>query len=214
MPFGQQGQQGQQGEMRPGDGQRQGGQPNQGQGGEPRQARPGAAPRPGQGGDPNAMGRAQQEALRRGLGELMLQMDDMLGNIPDAMGKAERAMREASRALGQGRPDEAVPNQTEALEHLQKSQNQMSQQMAQKFGPQLGLRPGPQGPGNRQRGQDPFGRGAGGSFGSAVDGETDLPSRMEMRRAREILEELRKRSGQRRRPPLERDYIDRLLRQF
>lgn len=214
MPFGQQGQQGQQGEMRPGDGQRQGGQPNQGQGGEPRQARPGAAPRPGQGGDPNAMGRAQQEALRRGLGELMLQMDEMLGNIPDAMGKAERAMREASRALGQGRPDEAVPNQTEALEHLQKSQNQMSQQMAQKFGPQLGLRPGPQGPGNRQRGQDPFGRGAGGSFGSAVDGETDLPSRMEMRRAREILEELRKRSGQRQRPPLERDYIDRLLRQF
>ena len=209
MPFGQQGQQGrqgQQGEMRPGDGRQQGG--------EPRQARPGAAPRPGQGGDPNAMGRAQQEALRRGLGELMLQMDEMLGNIPDAMGKAERAMREASRALGQGRPGEAVPNQTEALEHLQKSQNQMSQQMAQKFGPQLGLRPGPQGPGNRQRGQDPFGRGAGGSFGSAVDGETDLPSRMEMRRAREILEELRKRSGQRQRPPLERDYIDRLLRQF
>ena len=30
------------------------------------------------------MGRAQQEALRRGLGELMLQMDEMLGNIPDA----------------------------------------------------------------------------------------------------------------------------------
>ena len=37
---------------------------------------------------------------------------------------------------------------------------------------------------------------------------------MEMRRAREILEELRKRSGERQRPPLERDYIDRLLKQF
>ncbi|PIW31050.1 MAG: TIGR02302 family protein [Rhodospirillales bacterium CG15_BIG_FIL_POST_REV_8_21_14_020_66_15] len=201
---------GREGAPRPGEGERQGqdrGQSGQGgqQGEGRRQARPG---------DPNAMGRARQEALRRALGELMLQMDEMLGNIPGEMGQAERAMREASRALGQGQPGDAVPPQSEALEHLQKSQDQMSQQMAQQFGPQLGLRLGPQGQRRNDRGQDPFGRGAGGAFGSAIDGDVDVPTRMEMRRAREILEELRKRSGEPQRPPLERDYIDRLLKQF
>lgn len=144
----------------------------------------------------------------------MLQMDEILGNIPDAMGKAERAMRGASKALNQGRPADATPKQTEALDHLQKSQDQMAKQMAQRFGPALSLRPGNQGPNPGQRGQDPFGRGSGGAFGAAVDGDVDVPSRMEMRRAREILQELRRRAGERQRPPLERDYIDRLLKQF
>jgi uncharacterized protein (TIGR02302 family) len=208
MPLQREGEQGQ-GERRPGQGQ----QPGEGQG-ERQQARPGGTPRPGMGGDPNLQGRAQQEALRRALGDLMLQMDEMLGNIPGEMGQAERAMREASRALGKGQPGNAVPNQTEALEHLQKSQDQMAQKMAQQFGPQLGLRPGQQGQRGPGRGQDPFGRGSGGAFGASVDGDVDVPSRMEMRRAREILDELRKRSGERQRPPLERDYIDRLLKQF
>tara|TARA_R110002073_G_scaffold58463_6_gene148106 strand:- start:1014 stop:3713 length:2700 start_codon:yes stop_codon:yes gene_type:complete len=219
MPLQQEGEPGQ-GERRPGQGPQQGQgekpgeSPGKGQGEQPQQARPGGTPRPGMGGDPNMQGRAQQEALRRALGELMLQMDEMLGNIPSEMGQAERAMREASRALGKGQPGNAVPNQTEALEHLQKSQDQMSQKMAQQFGPQLGLRPGPQGQRRPGQGQDPFGRGSGGAFGASVDGDVDVPSRMEMRRAREILEELRKRSGDRQRPPLERDYIDRLLKQF
>jgi len=214
VPLPRDGEQGR-GERRPGQGPQRGQdqQPGDGQG-ERQQARPGGTPRPGMGGDPNLQGRAQQEALRRGLGELMLQMDEMLGNIPGELGQAERAMREASRALGQGQPGNAVPNQTEALEHLQKSQDQMSQKMAQQFGPQLGLRPGPQGQRRPGQGQDPFGRGSGGAFGASVDGDVDVPSRMEMRRAREILEELRKRSGERQRPPLERDYIDRLLKQF
>jgi len=202
-PGGRQGQQGQQGEGMQGEGERQ--------------SRPNADPRPGQlgrGGDPNAQARAQQEALRRALGELMLQMDEMLGNIPEGMGKAERAMREASRALSEGRPGLAVPKQSEALDHLQESQNQAQQQMAQQLGPQMGLRPGPMGRGRPDRGQDPFGRGEGGAFGGSADGETDLPTRGEMQRAREILEELRKRSGERQRPPLERDYIERLLKQF
>ncbi|MEK9673361.1 MAG: TIGR02302 family protein [Rhodospirillaceae bacterium] len=199
------------------------GQPRQSQ---PRQVqpRPGGQPRenpmsrPGERGpggrrDPDAEGAGQQEALRRALGELMLQMDEMLGNIPEGMGKAERAMRGASRALGEGTPSEATPRQTEALEHLQQSQKQMQQQMAQQFGPMLGLRPGQQGP-NQRRGEDPFGRGSGGAFGAAVDGDVDVPSRMEMRRAREILEELRRRAGQQDRPAPERDYIDRLLKQF
>jgi Flp pilus assembly CpaE family ATPase len=37
---------------------------------------------------------------------------------------------------------------------------------------------------------------------------------MELRKAREILDELRRRAGEPARPPLERDYIERLLPQF
>jgi len=197
----QQGQSGQQAQpgRRQGDGEGSGRRPGPGD----------QAGQPGEAGE----GVAQQEALRRALGELMLQMDQMLGNIPSEMGNAERAMSGASEALRRGLPEDAVPKQTEALQHLEKSQSQMQQQMARQFGPQLGLRPG--GPGQeRPQGQDPFGRGEGGAFGASIDGEVEVPSRMEMRRAREILEELRRRSGERERPVIEREYIDRLLRQF
>ena len=64
-------------------------------------------------------------------------------------------------------------------------------------------------------GRDPFGRQPGGAFGSAVDGEgVKVPDQMEMRRARQILDELRRRAGERERPVIERDYIERLLRRF
>ena len=36
----------------------------------------------------------------------------------------------------------------------------------------------------------------------------------ELQRAREIMDELRRRAGERQRPKFERDYIDRLLRRF
>ena len=37
-------------------------------------------------------------ALRKMLGNLMRQMDEMMGKIPDPMGKAERSMRDAEGA--------------------------------------------------------------------------------------------------------------------
>jgi Flp pilus assembly CpaE family ATPase len=41
-----------------------------------------------------------------------------------------------------------------------------------------------------------------------------IPDEMELRRTREIVDELRRRRGERERPPLELDYLDRLLDQF
>ena len=55
---------------------------------------------------------------------------------------------------------------------------------------------------------------AAGAMGSAAGGEVRVPDRGERLRAREILDELRRRSGERHRPPVERDYIDRLLKMF
>jgi len=41
-----------------------------------------------------------------------------------------------------------------------------------------------------------------------------VPDAIDAQRAREILDELRKRSGEALRPPSELDYIDRLLKRF
>ena len=44
--------------------------------------------------------------------------------------------------------------------------------------------------------------------------EDIIPDKVETQKAYKILKELRRRAGQRRRPEEERDYINRLLRQF
>jgi hypothetical protein len=41
-----------------------------------------------------------------------------------------------------------------------------------------------------------------------------VPDQIDIQRAREVLEELRKRAGDAQRPQLELDYIDRLLRWY
>jgi hypothetical protein len=64
---------------------------------------------------------------------------------------------------------------------------------------------------NSQEGaqEDPLGRGQNG-----VGNSIKLPDANDLARARDILQELRRRAGERGRPPQELDYIDRLLREF
>ncbi|MDP6602747.1 MAG: TIGR02302 family protein [Rhodospirillales bacterium] len=177
--------------------------------------------RPGQqgqmGSNPGVGEAAEQEAIRRALGELMLKLDEMLGSIPDNMGLAERAMREAERALNAGRPGDAVAAETEALVQLRSGMEAAMEELTRGAGAMLGLggtRQMPLGQFNRFPRRDPFGRNPDGAYGSAVEGFVEVPDAMEMRRAREILLELRRRASQRDRPRIERDYIERLLRQF
>jgi hypothetical protein len=157
----------------------------------------------------------QQSDLRRKLGDLMLQFDKLMGNIPKNFGYAEQAMGDAAKALNLERPGSAFPSQTQAVEQLRRATDSMTQRVARQMGallgmPLRGIRKGLPGPKD-----DPFGRSPGQGFGSADDEEEDIiPDKMETRRAYEILQELRRRAGQRQRPQEERDYIDRLLRQF
>lgn len=195
--------------QRPRLGQRQPGeqQPGQQQG----QRQQGQQPGQQQGQGPSV---ADQEALRKRLGELMMQMDETFGQIPENMGQAEQQMEQAGNNMGKGEFGDAANNQTQALEELRNATNQMAEAMAQQFGAQLGLGNGqPQRSGNQQ-GFDPFGRrnsNENGQGSTVEDADVQLPNRMEILRAREILEELRKRSGERSRPKIELDYIDRLL---
>jgi Domain of unknown function (DUF4175) len=61
--------------------------------------------------------------------------------------------------------------------------------------------------------RDPFGRPLS-ADGTYDQGDVAIPDATMMQKSRQILDELRRRAGERSRPALELDYIDRLLRQF
>jgi hypothetical protein len=65
----------------------------------------------------------------------------------------------------------------------------------------------------RAQGRDPLGRPTPEGSGTNTE-DVGIPEGGDIRRAREILNELRRRLGDRARPELELDYIERLLEQF
>jgi hypothetical protein len=85
------------------------------------------------------------------------------------------------------------------------------QQMMDRFSRQSGQGQN-RGQQRNQPRRDPLGREI---MGEDVDtGDVSIPDASAIQRAREILDELRRRSGEGFRPKLERDYIDRLLHRF
>ena len=153
-----------------------------------------------------------QEALRRELGEMMRRLGEALGDIPRPLGRAEQSMRDARDALEGNRSSDAVRPQTRAVDQLQQGMQDMAESFMEQMGTMarrgLGRLGGPPG-----SGRDPLGRETGGGTLEALEG-VEIPDEMEIRRTRRILDELRRRRGERTRAPLELDYIDRLLRQF
>ncbi|MHC8508628.1 MAG: DUF4175 domain-containing protein [Rhodospirillales bacterium] len=156
-----------------------------------------------------------QAELRAALGDMMLGLDALMGGIPPMLGAAERAMRRAERGLNDADLPGAVRAQSDALANLQNAMEAAAEHIARRFGA-MGLPAGGQNRGlHPGAASDPFGRGHGGFQGvGADDGSEITPDESEIRRAHEILEELRRRAGERRRPADEREYIDRLLQRF
>ena len=144
----------------------------QGQQGQQRQGQQG---QPQQGGaqSPTGQAAAEQEALRRALGELMRRMGEAGMEIPRALGQAEMQMRGARGALQQGPPGEAADAQTQAVDAMQRGgqamMQQLQEQMAQPAGRGAGRPaaaerppwPRPAGPGRAQRRRPRYPRGAG-----------------------------------------------------
>ena len=176
----------------------------------------GGKPQPGnqQGGQPGQdgpqmdgrAGAQTQEGIRQGLGEFMKRYGNMGGQEP--FNQAGQAMRDAAEALEGNRPGAAVDRQAQALEALRQGAKEMAQRLSERNAGREGM-PNPRALG---RGRD----GAGKPTGQTGAGTEDvgIPNEAELRRAREILEELRRRSGDRNRPPVEREYIDRLLPRY
>jgi uncharacterized protein (TIGR02302 family) len=155
---------------------------------------------------------ALQEALRRQLGEIMRQLGEITGEIPRPFGRAEGAMRRSTESLKGNQPGASVPAQTEALDQLREGARAATEQLMKKFGGAMAAagQGQPRRPGGQQ---DPFGRRLEGGQGAA-QADVEIPSESDVQKARRILEELRRRAGERQRPPVERDYIDRLLKPY
>jgi uncharacterized protein (TIGR02302 family) len=197
-----------------GDGRGQSHDGQQGQGGGEGGARPG-----GQGQEQAEGGEAgsladRQEALRR-------ELERQRGGLPqlggeagqaarEALERAERSMEGAAEALRNDDLPGALGQQADAMEALREGMRNMGEAMAQEGNP------GGQGsergdPGLAQA--DPLGRETGqgrhaGTQDNLLQGEDVY------RRARDLLDEIRRRSGEGERPDVELEYLKRLLERF
>lgn len=154
--------------------------------------------------------REQQDGLGKQLGELQEALKGMGLDPGEGFGKAGREMKDAAEALGEGQGEPAVGSQGRALEALRQGAQSMMSQM-QAMGEGQGASQGGM-PQAGRNGRDPLGRqrnadGQGPDFG----GPTKIPEEIDIQRAREILDEIRRRLGTGASPGFERDYLERLL---
>jgi uncharacterized protein (TIGR02302 family) len=152
----------------------------------------------------------EQGDLGRVLEQFMQQLGRNGLQAPPSFGEAGKEMGEAEQSLRQQQREQALGAQGEALNQLRAGAQEMARQIQQQ---------GQSGQDNtgrdgQARGEthDPLGRpmpNSGDNFGPK---ENMLPSELAIRRAREILEQLRSRANTPDLPRIDRDYIDRLLR--
>ena len=186
-----------------GQGQQQGEGEGQGQGEEGQQ--PGGGP-----GDGNLADR--QRALRDELNRQLGQLPGVGDNARDSLDRAGRAMDGAEQALRDEDFAGALDQQSEAIEALREGMRELGESMAEAQRQQgnQGQAMGEAGPGQRR---DPLGREAG-NLGRLGTDEQMLGGEDVYRRARELLDEIRRRSGDLERPEAELDYLRRLLDRF
>ncbi|MEQ8328747.1 MAG: TIGR02302 family protein [Parvibaculum sp.] len=145
-----------------------------------------------------------QEDLNDELDRILKQLQDST-EPPDALLEALNAMKTAKDRLVRDRKDLAVGSQGQAIERMQEGAQAMADKLMEgKSG---------RGRGQGQARTDPFGRPTSQS-GSPTGEDVAVPDRIDMQRARQILEELRERARELGRPEIELDYLDRLLRRF
>lgn len=129
----------------------------------------------------------------------------------EALDRAGEAMDRAEDALRNDETAEALGAQSEAMDALREGLRNLGEAMAENR--QEGGQQGEQQGQASNQSRDPLGREQGLEGQSATD-ENMLGSELAHRRSRELLDEIRRRSGERERPEIERDYLERLLDQF
>jgi uncharacterized protein (TIGR02302 family) len=169
----------------------------------------------GEGGRDQGLAQRQQE-LRERLREQQLQTLPGEGTPEgdaalDALEDAERAMDEAERALREGASREALERQAEALEALREGMRQLADAMRQDRRDRADNAPEGQGQG---MGRDPLGREREGDSAMGGEGGTVVPGEDPRQRARDLMDEIRRRSAELSRPEAERDYLNRLIDRF
>ncbi len=211
-------QDGQEGNEGPPQGDQNGQQPGEGQQGEGQQPGDGQQGE-GQQGDAGKSLAERQGALRKDLERL-----DREGRLPgdgneagkagrEQLDRSRRAMEEAERALREGDLPGALDHQADAMEALRDGIRRFGEALAED-NRQEGRRAegeavGPDDP----QGRDPLGRQLGESARIGSD-RNMLQGKDVYRRAEELLDEIRRRSGEQSRPEGERNYLKRLLDLF
>ncbi len=113
---------------------------------------------------------------------------------------AQKAMTAAKRALEQGQAEKALDSGQQAFGQLRAGAEELAQEILEVL------------QNNQGRGRDAFGRA--GNAGGLAGGDALVPDLIDPERAREILNELRRRASERGRPAEELQYLDRLLERF
>ncbi|MEO0923218.1 MAG: DUF4175 family protein, partial [Pseudomonadota bacterium] len=168
----------------------------------------------GQGGGGDALS-DRQEALRRELQRQREALPNLNGEASEdarrALDRAGEAMQGAEDALRQDDLPEAIDRQAEAMDALREGMRNLGQALAENNQSQAG-----QGQAQSQNlgqfgEQDPLGR----TQRGFSQGDGNFEAREDVyRRAGELLDEIRKRSGDASRPEIELDYLRRLLDRF
>ncbi|MFD0910194.1 TIGR02302 family protein [Ruegeria arenilitoris] len=186
------------------------GQSHEGQGGQ------------GQGSDQAGEGQQGQGTLADRQQALRDELNRQQQNLPGAgtpegdaaresLGRAGRAMDEAEDALRSDDLAEAIDRQSEAMEALREGMRELGEAMAQNQQNQPGQ--GTQDGDMQANNRDPLGRNPG-AAGSISTEENLLQGDDVYRRARELLDEIRRRTGETDRPRIELEYLKRLLERF
>ena len=157
----------------------------------------------------------RQGALRRELRRQRNQLPGMGMSEGDsargALGRAGRAMENAEDSLRGQDYAQALDDQSRAMEALRDGMRALGEEMARQEGQSSGE--GSQFGSARNANRDPLGRRPG--FGGRLGTEKNLLQGEDVyRRAGEILDEIRRRSGEGARPAEELDYLRRLLERF
>lgn len=199
-------------QMQRGQQQEEGGEEQFGEQGQPQEGQQGQQ---GQGMTAEEFAEALKQ-LEQGQGNLQGDLETLMKGLEgmgiqpgEGFGEAGEAMGEAEGALGDADGGRAVGEQGRALEALRRGAQDMMQQMQQAMeGDQGGSQEG----GRQQNAdRDPLGR------PRATNGPDDgtgvkVPDEIDVQRARQILEAIRKRLGNALSPELERSYLERLLK--
>lgn len=150
-----------------------------------------------------------QNKLRSDLDQMMEDLKGLGINPGKDFGEAGKSMGEAGQSLGEAEGSQALDQQSNALDALRRGGQDMMKQMQQAMS-----QDGQAGPdGRQQNGRlDPLGREQRRNGGVDDGTSTKVPGEIDIQRAREILEAIRRRLGNALSPQMEKDYLERLLK--
>ena len=131
----------------------------------------------------------------------------------DALRRAEREMDEAAEALRGQNFRQALDDQAQALDELRRGIENLGQELARNQNHNVGRQGDQAGAPDPNSNRDPLGRQSG-TMGRVESSDNLMSDGDRYMRSRELMEEIRRRSGEKYRPKIELEYLERLLDRF